>query len=322
MPIRSLLGLTLGALLMIVLLRYVSIEQFVGVARRGHVGWIAVCCAAGLLATVFRVVRFGLFFGSSRHCVPMYGVFATTRLLNYLLPFRTGELALLALLKQYKLAPTIAETTPVWLLLRLSDVGALATLSVIGFGVFAFDVGLARAGWLLMAVFGGCAVAFLAVAAWVTQRRTTPGSWWRGRLSSFRQGFRHLHDKRKVLTSFVLALLIWMLVASTATFVQIAFDTPLSLDRCLLVALSVLAVSVLPIHGPLGLGTDDASWAGLMILAGVGTSEAVALALCARIVLTGILLLDATLGLVILWSRRVEDDQRGIVERLDQRVSP
>ncbi len=289
---------------MAVLLRGVSFEEFVEVARRGNVGWIAVCFALGVLATTARALRYAQFFDSSDRLVRIYGVFATARLVSYLLPFRTGELVLLGMLKKQGLAPTIAETAPVWLLLRLSDICALAGVSVICIGVFAVDSALVRATWVLAAIAAGCVAIFVALGVWAARCDSSdPGSWWIGRLESFRQGFRHLGDRLRVLKASALALAIWAAIGLVATVVQIAFGSPLSLDRCFVVGLSVLVITLLPIHGPLGLGTYDASWVGSMILAGVEPGEAVALALCARLVLIGAVLLDAGLGAIALWNR-------------------
>ena len=319
---RFLLGIVLGVCVMAVLLREVSFEEFVEVARRGNVVLVVVCFSAGLIATIARALRYAQFFDYPGRLVCIYGVFATARLVSYLLPFRAGELALLGMLKKQGLAPTIAETTPVWLLLRLSDICTLAALSVICVGVFAVDSDLARASWILAAVAGACAVILVALGAWVV-RSDSPerGSWWFERLESFRQGFQHLRDPLRVSKAAVLALVIWAAVALVATVVQIAFGSPLPLDRCFVVGLSVVVIALLPIHGPLGLGTYDASWAGSMILAGVEPGEAVALALCARLVLIAAVLLDAGLGAIALWNCAAER-QGESVRNCTGQVSP
>lgn len=295
---------SIGLLLFAWLLSRVSLRELAGVLSRADPWMLTAAFACGLAATFFRCLRYRQFFFEAdlrRSWPSLYGAFAAMRLLHLAMPLRTGELAALGLLKQHGLSPSIAETLPGWLLLRLSDAAALVLWLVTAWCLFATapeSWGSVRASsWILAA-----AVAGMAVLAWIAARyRLPPGdSWLHGRLDAFRRGWRRLRSWRQAARVLGLALLVAGAMIGVGTFAQLAFASPLSWPRCWLLSALVLGVSMLPIHGPLGLGTLEASWVALMGLYRVTTPEAVAIALGIRLLTLAIVLAEGALGWILL----------------------
>ena len=81
---------------------------------------------------------------------------------------------------------------------------------------------------------------------------------------------------------------------------QLAFASPLPWTLCWLASAVVLAVTMLPVHGPLGLGTLEVSWVGLMALYDVPVPDAVGIAVGLRLLSLAIILVDGLLGLALL----------------------
>jgi uncharacterized membrane protein YbhN (UPF0104 family) len=109
-----------GPALFALLLSQVSVAELVEVLSQAQPAFIVAAVLFGLAATVVRVVRFYHFFPAPGRWLELYAAFASVRAINYVLPFRSGELAALALLKKRRLAPSIAETSPVWLIRQSS----------------------------------------------------------------------------------------------------------------------------------------------------------------------------------------------------------
>lgn len=299
--LRYALSLGFGILLLQWLLNQVSTNQVLDILARVEPIWLALAVLAGLVATMLRALRYRQFFGATQSRLRLYGVFAFGRGIVSALPFRTGELVMLGLLKRNGLSPPMAETAPVWLFLRMTDIAVLTVLASLTV-LFSSDDPLLRHGVAWFALVTIVGLGLLALIGWWTtpDRKSTCESWFMSRLQSFRNGFSHMRDSRRVGRAFVYAGLIWIAMMVLVATAQLAFGSPLSLAHCLGVGLTVLFLSTLPIHGPLNLGTADASWAGCMMLAGMQASQAVALALCVRLVMLGILLLETSIGLLIL----------------------
>lgn len=303
--VRWLLTFAIGAGILASLLWQTSLSQWSEVLRRGRPGLIAGCFGLSLLTTLTRAARYRPFAPSPSRLTTIYGVFAVSRAVIYVLPFRTGELVMLSLLKKRRLSATIAQTLPAWFLLRICDIAAVAMLALLG-------VALAAEGRTLAVT----CIALAAAAVVGLLLLTAAGGWWRradtnrqpswlsGRLAAVRRGLAELSDARRTLRTLAVSAIIWSLMAANATLVQLAFGSPLPLHSCIVVSISMLAIGVLPIHGPLGIGTQDASWAGLMVLAGMPLPESVALALCYRLVLDANVVVDFLLGTTLLRLRK------------------
>ncbi|MCG8375816.1 MAG: lysylphosphatidylglycerol synthase domain-containing protein, partial [Chlorobiales bacterium] len=190
-----------GGLLFITLLSRISFSDFSGLIREADKPLLVLAVLVGLTTTILRALRYCFFFPSPDRFYILYGVFALLRLINYCLPFRTGELASLALLKKLRLSPTISETSPVWLIIRLTDLAAVAFLFSL---ILALEGTVLRTGPVV-----GWSILFLALvslgglaATPATGRRLaqkiatrTKRNWLRNHLARLIQGFDRLNHR-------------------------------------------------------------------------------------------------------------------------------
>ncbi|MDA8019773.1 MAG: flippase-like domain-containing protein [Thermoanaerobaculia bacterium] len=299
------LTLALGLALLGWVLSRASLDELARVLVEADPLLLVMTIGLGLLATALRSLRYAVFFPPGRdlaHWRRLYGAFALSRLLNVVMPLRSGELASLGLLKSQGLAPTIAETLPVWLVIRGSDVLALALWLVPASLLLTLPVGWPAMQWVVLAVLGALVAAAVGgVLFRMWQVRESDGSGWlHGRLRAFGEGWHRVRGKGRIGRVAFLAVAISAAVIGINTMAQLAFGSPLPWHVCWLFSAAVLGVTMLPVHGPLGLGTVEVSWVGLMVLFEVPTSEAIAIALGIRLVTLVILLLDGAIGALLL----------------------
>lgn len=307
--LRNLIMLLIGTGLLTVLLRHVSLSQLAEVLSRADVRYLLTAFLVGLATTAFRTIRYGCFFPARGRWLELYGAFAFMRLLNFALPFRSGEMVFLGMLKKYRLSPSIAETAPVWLLLRATDVGILSVLCAFTLSVSSLPGTLdERLQWVPCVLMAACVMCFVLMFCLPIgtsgHSNVTSRGWLSQRLQKFRAGLSHIRSIRAFLRTLCLAALIWGAMVTVMTSAQLAFGTPLHFrDSCLL-SVAVLIITLLPINAPLGIGTGEAAWAGLMIIFGVEAAEAIAIAISVRLVFISVIMTDGLIGVSLLLVRR------------------
>lgn len=295
----------LGAILFAVLLGHVSAADLIEVLGQARPEHIAGAVLVGLLATVIRAVRFHAFFPALGRWLDLYATFALLRAINYVLPFRSGELIALALLKRRGLAPTIAEASPVWFLLRAADFAALLVLlavSVVLAGSTLTD------DWRVKALIVGTAAASIAAlvampacARWWSKRggQNAVPRWLDGRLRDLRNGLAHVTLPHAIAATLASALIIWSINITVVVLTLLAFNAPITLAECIFASIMGTTLNLLPIRAPLGLGTGDTIWAAVLMLLHVAVPTAVALAIGVRVVQMLLVGIDGGVGLLI-----------------------
>jgi ubiquinone/menaquinone biosynthesis C-methylase UbiE len=281
--------------------RHASIEALQQMAGRLQPSILLLTLGLGWVVTGLRAARFSLFYPAPGRKTALYGSFAMMRFLSFVVPFRGGELIGLALLKKHKLIPTVQEVLPVWAVLRVADVCSLTLLLFVAAWVNPVDPRYdVFRSWFPLAVLG-CTVVFAGGAWWFLRRNldTVTGRWGKF-LRSLHEGTRRLHSMRRMSGCALYSLLLWAGMAAVIAGAESAFSGPLDFGEAFSIGCLLLGISLLPVHTPLGIGTVDASLASLLYLAGLETEQAIALALCMRLVLTGIVLLDGWMGGVLL----------------------
>lgn len=301
----TLLYLAAGALLYAYLLRRSSLATLSRTLARADPFALATCVALGLGTTALRAARFSSLLQTRGRRLELYGSFALMRLLRFALPFQSGEIVAMLLLKRRGLAPSLAELAPAWMLIRLGDVAAVGVLLTLTLALASLQ-GPARwlgAPFLAAAVLLG--LVLLTARRWVPAlgRRSTRSRWLRDRIERFGAGLEQIGAPGAPARTLGWSLAVWALMIGTVLAAQVAFHAPLAWDRNLASAAAMLGVSLLPVHAPLGLGTQDAAWSGIFLAAGMPAEQAVPLALSARLLLVGIVLLDGLLGMVLLAAR-------------------
>ena len=263
--------------------------------------FVVLAVMLSLLASMVRTLRYGLFFPSHGRWMQLFSAFLAIRLVNSALPLRSGELASIAMLKKSGLAPDIAQTMPVWLLIRVTDVAAVslwltAALAISKLG----EWGNAMLGAIL-GVPVVVLAAFAALAVWVSRNsRDHCEGWLAGRFQQLKLGFGRTRSVSAWLRTLVLSLILWGVMIGLATFIQLASRTPLGIFPCLLVSVVVVGASLLPIHAPLGIGTGETVFVATMVLFDISVQEAIPVAIAIRLILLGLLAFEGMVGFSLL----------------------
>lgn len=300
---RTLLFLALGGILFSALIiRGFSADAFEARWDRLQLAPLLAAVLLGLLTTQLRAWRYQLLVPvASGRRLELYGAFASMRFLNFVFPFKSGELIFLALLKKMRLAPGVLEILPAWGIIRVMDVCILALLSAGAAWINPVDSSFQSLRTLLPPT---ALTALLGLVILLTVSDRLPDhlipAKLRTALDAVRRGIQQVRRGSALAGCAVLSLLVWTAMGGIVALAHDAFGGPLSAADAFGVGILLLAFSMLPIHPPLGLGTADAALAGLLILAGLPEPEAIALALSIRILLVGIVCLDGLLGSALL----------------------
>lgn len=257
-----------------------------------------------MTSTVVKALRFNCVFPSKGRQIDLYASFALIRVLNSIFPFKSGEIIGLDYLKQKNLSPNIAEAAPAWLCLRIADVLAIGVWFIVSYHTTSLIAGYGINPWGLSGAFGmvlasAMITAGLAFRAQNQQKWFRRDSWITGRLKAFSDGLAHIKKIRLHVRIVSWSLVIWALLIISTTYAQMAFGSSLSFKNCFFISVIALAVGVLPVHAPMGLGTEDTVWTGLMMLAGVEVNHAIAIALNIRLIILMLVLLDGIIYIII-----------------------
>lgn len=303
----------MGVLLFAALVWYASPGKILAMFKTADYRLILTAWAVRILATVVRTARFSLFVRIRGNVFRAFAVFSFGRLLNMALPFRTGDFAMLAVLKRAQFAPTIAHLLPVWLLLRVTDALALAVWFSAAVALSTFGRQYLPAG-ITVIVIALCTLFFLHYAIHLVPRRflENRSNWLVGRLAAIVDGVRASEGTVKRILASLAGLLIWGLLVLSAVLAQLAFFTPLDLQSAVLAAVFVYAFSVIPVNAPLGVGTGEVMWSAAMVLVGVPLETAVPLAIGVRISMLAMLIIEGALGgLLLSWLQRASEPAVG-----------
>jgi uncharacterized membrane protein YbhN (UPF0104 family) len=290
-----------------------SLQELVAVLKQVDVRYFVLAWVMGVIANTVRAFRFSLFFSSRGRALSLYGVFSLSRLINAAMPFGSGELVTMAILKRRGLTRSIAELAPVWLLLRVTDIFALAAWFTLAASLSTLAGTLHVFHWVILF---GCAALLIGLYFFAQlaskepkepQPRTTQ-SWLDSRLAAFRQGFVHLKNRRAHASAVGLGIVLWAALIGAAASTQLAIAAPLTFTQCLLAAVLVLAVSIVPIHTPMDIGTGEAAWAAVFFLLGMHLEGAITSAIALRIVLVVNMLIDGAVGFSLLAVTRSHND--------------
>ena len=299
----TVLYLAAGAALYAYLLRRTSMATLGRTLVRADLMALAASIALGLSATGLRAARFASLLKGRGKPVELYGSFAVMRLLRFAMPFQSGEILAMLLLKRRGLAPSLAELAPAWMLIRIGDIAAIGLLLTLTLALVSLEAPVRWLGASFLAVALLLGLALLTAGRWVPalgRRSPVRSRWLQDRIERFMAGLQQVREPRTLARTLGWSFAVWGVMIATVLAAQVAFHAPLSLGRNVASATAMLAVSLVPIHAPLGLGTQDAAWSGILMAAGMPADAAVPLALSARLLLVGIVLLDGLLGFLLL----------------------
>ncbi len=294
-----------------ILLSQISIKEFLNVFSSVNIGYFAIAIIAGISSTVFKSIRFGYFFPAPNRRVSLYAIFAFLRVLYYLLPFNTGELVYLSVLKKYRFSPTITETAPTWFFLRLTDIIALSIWIIVVLFLSPLTGSLYGKiysfRWIIIGLASGLIIFILSFPFWIPRIPLSKSEhWFFQRIRIFKSGFTRTFGINTLVKTIVMSLIIWCLLILFDTLALLAFNTPLSFTECFLASIALYCISLLPINAPMNIGTDEAIWTGLLMLSGIASSQAIAIALSIRVVSFLVLMIEGLIGfsLIIIGQKR------------------
>lgn len=294
-----------GIILFVIIINQISWKELLNVISNVDLLYLVPALIFGISTTVLKTIRYGYFFPAPGRWVNLYGTFAFSRLMYYVLPFNTGEVAYLSLLKKHKFSPTIAETVPTWIFLRITDVIALGLWTILALiiipshGILYEKMHSFR--WLFVGVIAVFVIILLTLPYWISFISfKSANGWFSERLAALKSGFSKTLGIRAFFRSLAIAMVIWAAIIASDVFTQLTFNTPLQLPECLIAAITILSLTLLPINPPMNLGTGDVAWAGVMIIAGVSTTFAISFAISIRIIGMIIILADGLIGYSIL----------------------
>lgn len=303
--------LTFGITIFLILINQISFSEFLKILSKVNIAYLVAAFFIGISATIIKAIRFGFFFPAPGRWLGLYGVFAVLRVLYYLLPFNSGEIVYLTTLKKYRFTPSITETAPTWFFLRLTDIIALSVWFIIILFLIPFSGSLFGEMYSFRWIIIGMALALFVVISsfpfWIPRIRISESdNWLSQRLRLLQSGFRRTFKIATLIKTLTVSMIIWFVLILFDTFALLAFNTPLSFWECFLASTAIYSMSLLPINAPLNLGTDEALWTGVLMLAGVSASLAVSIALSIRIVSMLVLMTEGIVGFLLLVLRRDE----------------
>lgn len=286
-----------GVAILATLIWYASPSTIWATIRGANFQLILAAWTMSLLTTAVRTARFSIFVPIGDKLLRAYAVFSLSRFVNMSMPFRTGDIAMLAILKKARMTRTIAHLLPIWFLLRVSDALALAVWFC-GAVIFStlgreyLPVGVA------LIIGATCALFFMQHALVLVPDRllSDKDNWVVNRLAAVIEGVRESEGVAKRIMASLGGLLIWGFLIGSAVLTQIAFDTPLSLEMAFLAAVFAAAFSIIPINAPLAVGTGEIIWVGAMMIAGLPLETAIPLAISIRVSTVSVLIIEGVLG--------------------------
>lgn len=295
----------IGFVVFILILRNFSWDNFRTLVSSVSLWYLAAAFLVGYTSTIFRIFRFTYFFPAPGRALNLYGAFAFLRMMYLFLPFNSGEMVYLGVLKKYKFIQSIAEAAPVWLYLRLKDIISLASWALLVMILFSGNSiilnGIQNYKWLLLIIAGFLILLVGGLPILVPRISfSISNQWLSGRIALFQMGFRKTAGLKAFSRTFIVSMFIWAATIFSTVVAQFSLNSPLTIIDCLIAAILTLCVSILPINAPFGIGTGDAAWIGVMILAGVSSSNAISIAVGLRIISILLVLSEGFLGYCIL----------------------
>jgi uncharacterized membrane protein YbhN (UPF0104 family) len=219
------------------------------------------------------------------------------------MPFRTGEIAALGVLKKTGLSPTVMESSSVWLVLKATDVLAACCLIVplvlpIAGGELLGEYSFSQVA-VIIGVCGVTLFALLLAFLKILEKKVVlpkEATGLLGHLRRFTEGVRYI-SKGKLTAALFMSAVIAGLNIFSCTVILLGFDSSLPWQVVLLAPGIALLLNLVPITPPLGLGATDAVWAGSLMIMQVPMEAALVLALGMRIHQMLSAVVDGSIGL-------------------------
>jgi len=301
-----------GISLFVILLSLISIKDLLRVLSNMNIWFFLAALILGLASTLIKTFRFGLLFPPLGRWLKLYGIFTSLRFIYYLLPFHTGEVVYLNVLKKYKFFRTITEALPSWIYFRVTDVIALTLWFMIAvvFGNLRGNLynSLHHLYWILLGISAGLILSIFSLPYFISKIPFGKSeNWFSKKFILLRAGFARASGALVFLRTIFISFVIWTALIGWHVLAQSAFNTPLEIWQKIFTSITIYLLSLIPINTPLSIGTDEAAWTGALMLSGLNMNESVSIALSMRVISMLILFTDGIIGLTILSLKKSSD---------------
>ncbi len=242
------------------LLLNVRPARLFGLIQRAQVFWLFVAAMVYSFDYMLRGLRVSI--AAKLPYRISFFIFSTYMCLVRLLPVKLGELSLPILLKRCG-ETSLVEGTSVLVGIRLIDLSALMTLGAFFVGGV---VGINK--WILVVL----SLLPIGVILFLSRTQLRLSS---ARLTRFVEGLAAFGSPGSLFSIYGVSLFRWGLNILFFYCVTRSLTSSVGIFQAGTAALSSSIVFSLPVNGIGGVGTVDASWAGVLVLLGVGKDVAI-----------------------------------------------
>ncbi len=257
---KVILSLLFSLVLFTLLLRNIRPDRLLGYVSNAKGAWLLLAALIYAFDYGVRGLRVSIAAGMPYRV--SFLVFSTYMCLVRLLPVKLGEFSLPLLLKRCR-STSLVEGTSILVGIRLIDLSALMTLGTFFLGGI---IGVNR--WLLAVIsllpIGGVLV--------LSRLKMVESD---SMVARFARGIGEFGSPSRLFSIYGVSLFRWMLNILFFYAVTKSITPGVGLFKVGTAALSSSIVFSLPVNGLGGVGTVDASWAGIMVLMGVSKEVAI-----------------------------------------------
>lgn len=298
--VSTLLAIIVSAAVLWWLLGDLDLATLLHAFRHAELWPIALGALIAIGIQMIRAWRFALLATSSL-ALPswtMVGISSQLVVMNFLLPFKLGELSFPLMMKRAYGTP-FGEGAGILILCRLLDLGVVAGLILIG-ATFLLDPaihGLNPALIGFAAVLAILGPVLLVDGLWIVERYSGSKSQIRKIIGQMTLGAERMRPAGHRLAVAVMTLSIWLAHAGIAYLTAIAISADLGFMSMMMAGAASNLAFALPISGVAGLGPPQAAFATMLYLEGVDWTTAITTALLCH----GVLLITLSIWGLALW---------------------
>lgn len=278
------LGLLLGILILFTLFSFFGVSELIILLSHLSLGWFLVSCLAIICSFLLRTWRWGVILRSSGFPQPpgiLFKCISFSSLLNYLLPFRIGDIARAVALKTTQNAP-LGMTLSTIVVERIYDLTILSLLLLLS----GFLISVSYDFTLLIISTVGLAILLIIILLFIYRfeslivrlfRRNTASI--QESISILKQGLREMvQHKPSVVFCLLLSIPIWITEIASIYFVALAIGEPIEFLSATVAGIAAFIAQSLPLT-PAGIGIHEASITAILILFDVPAQIGLSIAL-------------------------------------------
>lgn len=269
--------------------------------------WIGLSFVVYFFSILLRTERFkNLLYSRPVGNWELFTVTSLHNMFNYILPARSGEFSYLFLTKD-RLKVSLVEGSASLFASRVYDFlsTALILLMVLPFAWNRLPAWVLQGSLTFCAVvIGACALIFFAVSRAQALERFSPTRPWLARLwSIFKRMVAGLQEIQRKQVHYRVGLLtagIWACLYTNLFFICRALDYPVDYFQVILVSLTMIPLSLMPVQGFANLGTHELAWVTIMMVFGASYQTALDVAVGTHFLVMSNVLFYGLLSLLML----------------------